>query len=54
MGNLAEFLRMFFSYGLVLIICVALMVGGAFLGIGLRKSKNQKENVDGESVKAEN
>lgn len=55
MANLAEFLRMFLSYGLVLVICAGLMVGGAFIGIGLRKSKNSKEALTNvESVETEN
>lgn len=45
MSNLAEFLRMFLSYGLVLIVCAAIMVAAIFIGIKLRKSKNSKEEA---------
>lgn len=43
MNNLVEFLRMFLSYGLVLIVCVAVILVAVFIGIKLRKAKNIKE-----------
>lgn len=54
MENLAEFLRMFLSYGIVLIICVSLMCVGAIIGIKMRQSKNNKELVNAESTENEN
>ena len=55
MDNLIAFLSSFCSYLIVLVICIAIMVVGALLGIKLRRSKNTKEIVaDGESVEAEN
>lgn len=46
MSNLIEFLRMFLSYGLVLLICVAIMGTAIFIGITVRKAKNSKENAE--------
>ena len=45
MENLAEFLRMFLSYGLVFIICIAVIVIAVFIGIKLRKNKDAKEEL---------
>lgn len=45
MSNLIEFLRMFLSYGLVLLVCAAIMAAAIFIGITVRKAKNNKESA---------
>ena len=52
MENLVLFLNSFMSYFLLLIIMVALMLAGCFIGIKWRKAKNQKAAV--EAVNTEN
>ncbi len=43
MGNLIAFINAFLSYGALFLFIVVLCVIAAFVGIKLRKNKNQKE-----------
>ena len=55
MENLIAFLSSFVSYGLVFIICVAIIVVAVLIGIKARKAKNSKEiNTDGINSETEN
>ncbi|MBP5415096.1 MAG: hypothetical protein ILN61_07655 [Lachnospiraceae bacterium] len=45
MENLISFIRMFLSYALVVVIAAAIIALAVFIGIKLRKSKNQKEMI---------
>lgn len=50
-----NFIRMFLSYGLVLVICTAIVVAAVLIGIKLRKIKNSKEIAENaESGETEN
>ena len=42
MANLVEFGRMFLSYGVLMLIIVAVMALGIFVGIKIAKNKNSK------------
>ena len=53
MGNLIEFLRVFFSYLMVFAVYVAIAAVGIFVGIKWRKSKNKKEVSEEAAVTAE-
>ena len=49
-----EFLRMFLSYGLCVLIAAAIIAVAVFIGITVRKSKNKKEAMENaESGEAE-
>lgn len=55
MDNLISFLRMFLSYGLVLLVCAAVVAAAIFIGITVRKAKNAKEAAqDAEQLETEN
>lgn len=55
MDNLIAFLSSFCSYGLVFIICVAIIVVAVLIGTNMAKAKNKKEIVtDGERSETEN
>lgn len=56
MGKLIEFGRMFLSYGLLMLIIVAVSAVAIFIGITLAKKKNAKNEalaVSEEDLKAE-
>lgn len=56
MGKLIEFGRMFLSYGLLMLIIVAVSAVAIFIGITLAKKKNAKNEalaVSEEELKAE-
>ena len=46
MNNLVEFGRMFLSYGVLLLIIVAVCAGACFIGITLAKKKNSKKELE--------
>ena len=45
MGNLIEFGRMFLSYGLLMLIIVAVAAVAVFIGITMAKKKNAKNEA---------
>ncbi len=56
MGKLIEFGRMFLSYGLLMLIIVAVSGVAIFIGITMAKKKNAKNEASagsGEDLKAE-
>lgn len=54
MSNLSEFLRMFLSYGLCVLIAAVIIAVAIFIGITVRKNKNKKEALENaESGEAE-
>ena len=46
MSNLVEFGRMFLSYGVLLLIIVAVCAVACFIGITLAKKKNAKKELE--------
>ena len=46
MSNLVEFGRMFLSYGVLLLIIVAVCAVACFIGITLAKKKNAKKEQE--------
>ena len=53
MGNLIEFLRVFFSYLMVFAVYVAIAAAGIFIGIKWRKSKDKKKVSEETAATAE-
>lgn len=53
MGNLIEFLRVFFSYLMVFAVYVAIAAVGIFIGIKWRKSKDKKKVSEETAATAE-
>lgn len=52
MANLVEFGRMFFSYGLLMLIIVAVGAVAVTIGINLAKKKNAKNEAASEDVQS--
>ncbi len=46
MGNLVEFGRMFLSYGMVMVVIVAVCAVATTIGIHLAKKKNAKKAAE--------